>query len=726
MVKVHLAPSWEGGALMSTPTLQRALDYADKGYYVLPLCWPDEHGACACGRGHTKNEIGKAPLTPRGYLDATRDRATIQRWFSQDFPDANIGYDTKQSGILDIASDCPEWARQFKANGMPPTTLYRSGKGWHALYRRPKDCPVARICVPNAYDLMSEGNIAAPGNRHPSGMTYELVTDLLPVEDLPEAPEWAIQMLRSVEHARVEHNDLDLALVEKRRGNIQVIIDRVTKTLPDMARRALAHPDSCPSYSEARYRVIGGLVRIGLPDDEIAALIHYWADTDQLPWGHLDGKSLNQKNGDIVRVIGKHEAGMAQKGRPRIIAPTRGAGLLPSQPIAKPKARDDRPQRLTAAQLLAWYKQEANSGVVLLSQGDVAKAHGISTRTIIRLEQKLGDAIERVSKQHSSHIRLRPSYDNIAALSDLETAPIIVSDAENSEAPSLYKHASLSDQAGDEESHARGGETVTPENPSSTAKGGVLVPAALDDAVMEVFDAYADRPLLPRRKGKPRRAPLTRRMVETYVTSNYPALAFTDEQLKTAIEDERHRRKLAEIPHMTAGTLKAEIRHAEHLIDKSREAGDQAWRWWVVYRNEARAELSQRPPAPNRPKGGRKPCEAIPDPREVARARQAEFWALADIALADMRGASHGKVDGIRTRDHAGDRRERARASEAFSPAPTAPRADSEGGGGDRTSAGPAPACAGEATTAGAALTPDAAHLISWLKQRSAGLHKEA
>src|SRR5213592_4722434 len=123
-----------------------------------------------------------------------------------------------------------------------------------------------------------------------------------------------------------------------------------------MARQALDHPKRCPSCSEARYRVIGGIMH--LPNEEIAALIFHWCDTGKMSWGHLDGKSLRQKLGDIERVIGKHEARMAERGKPRTISPTRSAGLLPPQPLTKPKARSDRPQRLTAGQLLAWYRQE--------------------------------------------------------------------------------------------------------------------------------------------------------------------------------------------------------------------------------------------------------------------------------------------------------------------------------------------------------------------------------
>jgi hypothetical protein len=49
-------------------------------------------------------------------------------------------------------------------------------------------------------------------------------------------------------------DDLDLAVVEKRRGNIEVIEARILKTLPKMARDALDHPEDCPSHTSTMPR----------------------------------------------------------------------------------------------------------------------------------------------------------------------------------------------------------------------------------------------------------------------------------------------------------------------------------------------------------------------------------------------------------------------------------------------------------------------------------------
>jgi hypothetical protein len=51
---------------------------------------------------------------------------------------------------------------------------------------------------------MSSGNTVAPGSIHPSGRTYELHTPLLPVEDLPLPPAWAVEMLQA--RVSVERN----------------------------------------------------------------------------------------------------------------------------------------------------------------------------------------------------------------------------------------------------------------------------------------------------------------------------------------------------------------------------------------------------------------------------------------------------------------------------------------------------------------------------------------
>jgi len=69
--------------------LEHVANYLQLGLYVLPVCWPDERGLCACGKGHTGRAVGKAPLLLHGHLDASRDPLQVSRWWNQ-WPMANV------------------------------------------------------------------------------------------------------------------------------------------------------------------------------------------------------------------------------------------------------------------------------------------------------------------------------------------------------------------------------------------------------------------------------------------------------------------------------------------------------------------------------------------------------------------------------------------------------------------------------------------------------------
>jgi Bifunctional DNA primase/polymerase, N-terminal len=108
--------------------LQIALDLSRKGYYVHPLAPGD-----------------KIPIAEHGSNDAARDDETIRAWWDK-WPDANVGFGLNKTGLVDISSDCQEWAERFTNNGMLPTTRYTSGNGEHALYRLPPGAPI-RACL---------------------------------------------------------------------------------------------------------------------------------------------------------------------------------------------------------------------------------------------------------------------------------------------------------------------------------------------------------------------------------------------------------------------------------------------------------------------------------------------------------------------------------------------------------------------------------------------------
>ena len=63
---------------------------------------------------------GKEQLTAHGHLDATTDSDQIQAWWTR-WPEANIGVDLEQSGLLSVAPKSTQWSTEFERRGLPAT-----------------------------------------------------------------------------------------------------------------------------------------------------------------------------------------------------------------------------------------------------------------------------------------------------------------------------------------------------------------------------------------------------------------------------------------------------------------------------------------------------------------------------------------------------------------------------------------------------------------------------
>lgn len=184
-------------AVETNPRLEAALDYAQRGWPVVPLHTPDDSGACDCHQPDAadadKHAIGKHPRTRNGLKDATTDADAIRRWWLM-WPHANIAVDLVRAGLVDIAPDSMEWWAEFTARGLPHTAYFNSGGGdghVHYLYTRPDWCPAHRITETGKYDILSNGYAVMPPSLHRSGAVYAWQgTGAMAV-----APEWAVQVL---------------------------------------------------------------------------------------------------------------------------------------------------------------------------------------------------------------------------------------------------------------------------------------------------------------------------------------------------------------------------------------------------------------------------------------------------------------------------------------------------------------------------------------------------
>ena len=182
--------------------LVTALWYAAQGLYVGPQYATTADGSCTCRRRAGCDKPGKHPNTdacPRGSLDYTTDPETIRRWWTT-YPDAGIGYDPARSDIVDIAPDSWEQQCEFERLGIPAgAAAFRSSHTpghVHYLTRRPEGCPVWRINRSGDFDLLANGNSVLPPTLDGDGPRAWLTPAPNLNGALPDAPAWAVTMLR--------------------------------------------------------------------------------------------------------------------------------------------------------------------------------------------------------------------------------------------------------------------------------------------------------------------------------------------------------------------------------------------------------------------------------------------------------------------------------------------------------------------------------------------------
>jgi Bifunctional DNA primase/polymerase, N-terminal len=123
--------------------LRAALEYAEDDWPVFP-CEPG----------------GKRPLTERGFLDASTDRAQIHAWFNS-WPSANIGVPTgARSGFFVLDIDRDKWgfgtleSLESRFGELPRTRTVKTGRGGlHVYFKYPDDGTV----IPNSTGRLGPG-----------------------------------------------------------------------------------------------------------------------------------------------------------------------------------------------------------------------------------------------------------------------------------------------------------------------------------------------------------------------------------------------------------------------------------------------------------------------------------------------------------------------------------------------------------------------------------------
>jgi hypothetical protein len=180
-----------------SPTGTAALEYAARGWAVVPLHYPID-GGCSCKKADCSS-VAKHPRTKNGLKDSTTDEATIRQWWKR-WPEANVGVLTGSASGMFVLDVDPRnggdltLARLEQEHGPLPATLTAKtgGGGQHILFEHPGLRVSAGVKLGPGLDIKGEGGyiVAAP-SLHASGGRYEW--DQAPLPAHPSStPDWIL------------------------------------------------------------------------------------------------------------------------------------------------------------------------------------------------------------------------------------------------------------------------------------------------------------------------------------------------------------------------------------------------------------------------------------------------------------------------------------------------------------------------------------------------------
>lgn len=166
-------------AVIDDAVLRAALDYASRGWRIVPLYGTHKNGNCECSNardpGH-EGSAGKHPRLSEWETKATTDEEMILSWWSR-WPTSNLGVVMGEvSGLIDFDCDSEEadqtYLRLF--DGKPPVVpTYQSRRGKHRLFKWRPDLPnpdkarfkIGSLDVLTGYGAKGQQSVFPPSHR---------------------------------------------------------------------------------------------------------------------------------------------------------------------------------------------------------------------------------------------------------------------------------------------------------------------------------------------------------------------------------------------------------------------------------------------------------------------------------------------------------------------------------------------------------------------------------
>lgn len=150
-----------------------AIAYAEKGWWVLPL---------------KKQSKEPCKFLRHGYLDASDDIKTLEKWFQDS--ELNIGLAIRQSQLVVLDFDKrnavakQSWQNYFDWCMKLNTHTVKTDDGYHFYFKTQFDMSFKGKLI-DGIDIKHKGYVVLPPSIHPNGTQYSVMNDVEPI-DLPD------------------------------------------------------------------------------------------------------------------------------------------------------------------------------------------------------------------------------------------------------------------------------------------------------------------------------------------------------------------------------------------------------------------------------------------------------------------------------------------------------------------------------------------------------------
>jgi putative DNA primase/helicase len=176
-----------------------ALDYASRGWRVIPLYNIKPDGSCVCGKPDCDgNSRGKHPRVTKWQETASSDTKKVEYWWGM-WPQSNVGVMCGQeTGFMVVDVDGPTGEESLRDREWPTTQKVKTGRGCHYHFKWPElGFPLKNNAgiLPGIDVKVGKGQVAMPPSAHYNGSRYEW--EVGPDEcELAEAPAWFVEILK--------------------------------------------------------------------------------------------------------------------------------------------------------------------------------------------------------------------------------------------------------------------------------------------------------------------------------------------------------------------------------------------------------------------------------------------------------------------------------------------------------------------------------------------------